>query len=740
MKSIVARLGIARIVGVAAVSGIVSLACAAGCTDSGAGPTGDAGGSDAGGADAAVRPSFIVLEKTTAYDGDADDLLTAGLGRSGLQNAAPPVSTPPSAAQLRRLAIYTNYRALVDVTTDGGFGRLFGPNVDKDGQVTSGEGKIAGTETLAFIDDGTGRVKVTVAIQVPATFDPLHPCIVLATSSGSRGVYGAIATAGEWGLKHGCAVAYNDKGTGTGADDLESDTVISIDGVRTPARDAAAISNFTADLTDGARAAFNAERPNRFAFKHAHSRQNVEKEWGEFGLKSIAYAFYVLNRQWATPTDPTPLRPDTTLVIASSASNGAGAALLAAEQDTEGLIDGVAVSEPQIVPPEKVDPPFAIQRGSGRAISNYGKSLDDYATYANLYQPCAALDASLADAPGIALLVGSYRDIAVRRCASLAAKGLLVATDLAGQAAEALRALHEYGYEGDSDLLQVSHYMLAYPSIALNYPLAHGRFGVEDGVCGYSYAATDPSTGAPRALPPSSADRLFALGNGIPPTAGIDIVNDRSPAKGGGSESMLDRLSVSPSTGVRDFNLDGALCLRGLATGVDPLTKAALTGDARAQALRVQTGMAEVRSTANLHGKPAIVVTGRSDALVPINHASRAYFGANRVVEGSASALTYYEVTNGQHFDGFLGVVDGYAPRYVPVHVYFNRAMDLLYAHLKSGVAIPASQVVRTTPRGTANGSHAALPISDANVPPIAARPSSADAIVFQNGVVAIPE
>ena len=35
-----------------------------------------------------------------------------------------------------------------------------------------------------------------------------------ATSSGSRGVYGAIST-GEWGLKKGCAVAYTDKGAGT---------------------------------------------------------------------------------------------------------------------------------------------------------------------------------------------------------------------------------------------------------------------------------------------------------------------------------------------------------------------------------------------------------------------------------------------------------------------------------------------------------------------------------------------
>ena len=45
------------------------------------------------------------------------------------------------------------------------------------------------------------------------------------TSSGSRGVYGAIGTAGEWGLKRGCAVAYADKGTGMGVHDLATDTV-----------------------------------------------------------------------------------------------------------------------------------------------------------------------------------------------------------------------------------------------------------------------------------------------------------------------------------------------------------------------------------------------------------------------------------------------------------------------------------------------------------------------------------
>ena len=78
---------------------------------------------------------------------------------------------------------------------------------------------MAGTETLAILDDGSARQNVTLMAQVPASFDPQNPCIITATSSGSRGVYGAIST-GEWGLKRGCAVAYTDKGTGSAPADL----------------------------------------------------------------------------------------------------------------------------------------------------------------------------------------------------------------------------------------------------------------------------------------------------------------------------------------------------------------------------------------------------------------------------------------------------------------------------------------------------------------------------------------
>ena len=155
---------------------------------------------------------------TASYDGNTDDLLTGGLGKTGLAGDAPGFSNPaaPTAAELRRLAIWSNYRALVDITANGGYGRFWGPNIDLSGNDTLGEGKIAGTEYIAYADDGSGLQNVTLLVQVPVGFDPANPCIVTATSSGSRGVYGAISAAGEWGLKRGCAVAYTDKGTGAG--------------------------------------------------------------------------------------------------------------------------------------------------------------------------------------------------------------------------------------------------------------------------------------------------------------------------------------------------------------------------------------------------------------------------------------------------------------------------------------------------------------------------------------------
>ncbi|HEY2928879.1 3-hydroxybutyrate oligomer hydrolase family protein [Piscinibacter sp.] len=671
-----------------------------------------------------VRPSGLGSIHAVDVDGTSDDLLTAGLGKTGLAGAAPGYTDPlhPTAAELRRAAIYNNYRALVDMTAAGGYGTLFGPNVDATGQVTAGEGKIAGTEYIAFSDDGSGLQNVTLMVQVPAGFDPAQACIVTATSSGSRGVYGAIST-GEWGLKRGCAVAYTDKGTGAAPHDLSADTVPLIDGTRTSAAAAGNAAAFRAPLSASALAAFNAATPNRFAFKHAHSQRNPEKDWGRYTLQAIEFAFYVLNERYGkeVPGNGGRLRtvtPDNTLVIASSISNGGGAALAAAELDSSGLIDAVVVSEPAVEMP--ATPGVTVQRG-GVTVATSARTLVDFTSYANLYQSCAALSSQAAGAPGLAFVVAS---LAANRCTSLAEKGLLTAATTAARADEALARLRAYGWEGESDLLHAS--LAAFevaPAVTVTFSNALARSSVADNLCGYSYAATNAAFGvAP--LSPLSLAAMFATGNGVPPSSGVQLINNNSAFA-----VLRDLVSFSPSTLRQDFNLDGALCLRNLLTGTD------------AAALALQTGLDETRRNGNLHGKPALIVHGRNDALLPVNHTSRPYTALNKVTEGAASRLSYIEVTNAQHFDTFIGlpaILPGYDTRFVPLHVYLNRALDAMYAHLRDGSALPPSQVVRTVPRGGVPG--AAPAISAANVPPIAAAPAAADAMTMNGSTLQVPD
>jgi hydroxybutyrate-dimer hydrolase len=121
-----------------------------------------------------AKPDYIKGAVVSAsYDGSSNDLLTAGLGKSGLAGAAPVPATPasPTVAELRTIAIYNNYRALVDIAANGGYGTLYGPNVDVSGANTLGEGKVAGDEHIAYADDGTGAQNVTLMVQIPSTFN-----------------------------------------------------------------------------------------------------------------------------------------------------------------------------------------------------------------------------------------------------------------------------------------------------------------------------------------------------------------------------------------------------------------------------------------------------------------------------------------------------------------------------------------------------------------------------------------
>jgi hydroxybutyrate-dimer hydrolase len=671
------------------------------------------------------------------YDGSSDDLLTAGLGKTGIGAAQPPApkdAANPTAKEIRQRTIHGNYRALVDATPTGGYGRFFGPNVDLDGNDSLGEGKIAGDEYLALIKDKSGKVSATLMVQIPSAFNPAAPCIVTAASSGSRGVYGAIGTAGDWGLKRGCAVAYTDKGTGTGLHDLANDRVFLIDGQRSTAATAGARSLFTAEIDPSERRAFVDKSPNRIAFKQAHSQQNVERLWGEFTLSAIEFAFDRLNK--LSDGRKGDYHRKNTIVIASSLSNGAYAGLMAAEQDSTNLIDGVVATEPNAS--LAYNSQITIQQGNVET-KNHSAALLDYTTIINLFAPCAASDGALSTAP-LNIVPATFRNA---RCESLATRGLLKTTTLTEQAAESVAVLKANGLQSEGLFVQPGQFALGVPqAIAVTYAMAYGRFNVADNLCGYSFAATEPASagaraGLPIAVP--NAAWLFANSNGIVPTAGINLISETSV---GGARD--EKFATSESTKKQDLNIDGAICLREVATGAEVGLGGSRgadfpTGSVRqVQAARIAQGIRETQMTANLQGKPTIIISPRSDGLLPINHAGRAYY-ANAAIgfPKTASNIRLYEITNSQHLDALNGV-PGFDAKFVPTYVYFSQAMNLMWDHLTKQRALPPSQVVRTITRASKEGKVEALEKN--HLTPIALQPSSESLITVTANRLIIPE
>lgn len=651
------------------------------------------------------------------YDGLSNDLLTAGLGATGLANPlAPAPANPlaPTPEELRRLAIYNNYRALVDVSADGGYGRLYGPLVDAVGYAKDHDGKVAGTEYLALLDgdgrnrgghrdddDDDGNSRVTVALQVPETFDPANACMVTATSSGSRGVYGAIGTSGEWGLKKGCAVVYVDKGTGTGFFDLQNRKGYTVQGEFVDAERTVEPLNFAPKIPRRELDRYTRDNPNRWAIKHAHSQENPEEDWGTDTLRAIQFGFYQLNRHFADDKSAGRITPANTLVIASSVSNGGAAALRAAEEDRNRWIDGVAVSEPNVNP--KRDRSFTIQQGSGQPLAEHGRPLYDYITFYTLYEGCAAATPANARAAKV--------------CTDLKSRGLLNSGGpLEAQAAEARERIRQYGILPEQNVLAAFYWSVnVYQSVAVAYANAYSRSSVTDNLCGFSYAFAD-ATDRPAPLPAANAALAFSGSNGVPPTIGIQLIRNGVSATtvGGVAAPMAD--------------VDGAVCLRNLWTAGENSRRG---GDDRNPAKRLSKGVEDVLTTSALRGKPTVIVHGRSDALIAVNHSSRSYYGS---ALKKRQNIRYYEVTNAHHLDAF-NALPGFAAAFVPLHVYFIEGLDRLYDHLKSGEELPPSQVVHTVPRGTG-----APPIEKANVPPIAETVADKDRITFDGSVLRIPE
>jgi hydroxybutyrate-dimer hydrolase len=677
-------------------------------------------------------------------DGNADDLLSAGLNSDGLQSTTPPgFADPldPTPAELRRLAIYTNFRAITDMTDAGGFDLFWGPALAPDFGGTVEKGLVPGYEYKALMKKpaGWGNVNnVPVVIQISDNFDPDDPCIFLAPPSGSRGYYGGIAI-GEWGLFEGCAVVLPGKATGTGFHLLGTDEVYDRDGVLTAANQIKNKSQFTVRKTGKLRRFLN-QHPNRVATKHAHSQINPERLWGKLALQGIDFAFWALNdhfrgdRRNRKGTRKRLFRSENTIVIASGTSNAAGTSLRALEDDRKGVIDGGVIIEPNINPDSAGK--FVIDFG-GDLFAGHGTSLYDNHTQMAVYAACAALSPSLIGTPFNLDPIGAPAGSRANRCTTLKQLGLLNSDTLDQQADESLAILRAYGYYEEQDTLLASHEWLnLWRALNPTYAAAHGRFAVWDNICDVSFAASD-ADGSPTSLAPKAAAVLFSVSGGIPPTGGVDLIDDAAA-----NSPIVENQSISATSGLEDLNLDGARCFRYLATGEASLVDGSPGLRDRWRFRRVQKGIQETKTSGDLHSTPTILLTGRSDALVFPNYHSRPYYGLNQVVEGKKSRLSYIEVVNSQHFEAFISTLwedPTKGVQFVPLHYYLFQALDWMHKYLKgTRASLPPSQVTRPEPRG-----FKAYEASDAGtglLPDIQGNPEVGDRITFSDEVLFIPK
>ncbi len=438
------------------------------------------------------KTAMFSEQRATEHRGD-DDLLTAGLGLAGLRAMVPPAfadAARPTPAELRRRALWANWRGIADLAPGGGYGELYGHL-----------SAVPGREFSAFAHVPGARQPHRVMVQLPDAFDAGKRCVVVTASSGSRGIYGAIAVAGAWGLPRGCAVAYTDKGAGTDYFDLDAGQGIAADG---KAAGTDATLAFQPAPSGG----------SGVAFKHAHSQDNPEADWGRHLKQAAEFALATLDAQLPQHA---PVTFDNTRVIAVGISNGGGAVLRAAELEGDWL-DAVVAGEPNVL-------------AEGRGA----RSLYDYSTEAALLMPCAL------PALGIPAMPGTDA-----RCTELASRGLVHGADLAARQQDALAKLRASGW--DDAALRAGSISVAFDlwrAVAAGYASAYGRYPHDAHPCGYRYAAMGADL-VPRAASAGERAAWVADASGIPPGAGVGLVDPQ------------------PAT---DMGLTGLACLRALWTG-----------------------------------------------------------------------------------------------------------------------------------------------------------------------------
>lgn len=556
---------------------------------------------------------------------DGDDLLTAGLGIAGLRQLVPPAfadPATPTAPELRRRAIWSNWRGIADLAVGGGYGEVYGSTQT-----------VTGREYSAYATIPGARHPHRIAVQVPDGFDRKRRCVVIAPSSGSRGVYGAIAVAGAWALPKGCAVAYTDKGTGTDYFDLAARSGARADGTL-------GVAGRDEDLAFAPQAS---DAMRGVAFKHAHSQDNPEADWGRHVHQAAQYALRALDRAFP---DDAPFTFENTRTIAVGISNGGGAVLRAAEIDdgrgAKRWLDAVVAAEPSV-----------LVEGEG------ARALYDYSTEAALLMPCALLHMSDLPQPP---LHAQARVAWTERCAALHAIGLVEGETPEAQARDGYERLRTNGWtERALRAGALSAGFDLWRAVAVTYASAYGRYGIGEHPCGYSFALMNPDASVRTATQQERA-AWWSDASGVPPGSGVGIVDEV--------------VKVDP-------NLERLRCLRALWLGT--------TADAD----RVREGVAATRAGLPRRKLPVTVIHGEDDGLIPMAFTSAPYVARAKHAKRD---VHFWQVRNVQHFDAFLGLPD-YGVRYLPMLPYVYAALDSTLAHLETGAPLPSDAMIEARPR-----------------------------------------
>lgn len=490
--------------------------------------------------------------RVTTHQGD-DDLLSAGLGLAGLRGSAPAFANPeqPTSAELRRRAIYSSWRGIADLGPLGGYGEIYGAVP-----------LVSGREFSAFARLPKAKSPHRVLVQVPDLFDRDKRCVIVTASSGSRGVYGSISVAGAWGLPRGCAVAYTDKGTGSGYFDVASNTGVSLDGTRAE-RGSAQLEFAPAD--DEVPASMN-----QVLVKHAHSGDNPEADWGRHVNQAAHFALRALDQAFP---DQAPFTAENTRIFAAGISNGGGAVLRAAETD-DGLLDGVVAVEPNI------------WAGEG------GRALYDYATEAMLLMPCALLDPRFDQTP-FARVNGERPPAWVTRCETLKDDRWQSNDSARSPESQALENLHATGWTDEALASAAASTALdLWRAVTVTYAAAYARTGVAAMPCGFGLAATD-GKGVARLAPAAERAAWWSDAAGIAPGAGVGIIDSMAAGK--------------------DATWPGSQCL------------SQLWSESSELGLLVYTGAGETRAALPRADLPMIIVHGKADGLIPVVFSSAPY-------------------------------------------------------------------------------------------------------------------